>query len=93
MNVLNLKISIAWFLLGIIILPLLGFIARSVQLKKKRRRIEELETEIVNSHADILSLQAQLVTLNNHDAKSEPAKENGSLIENVGNAKLKVNGI
>jgi hypothetical protein len=93
MNVLNLKISIVWFLLAIIILPLLGFIARSVQLQKKQKRIRELETEMTSSHADILSLQGQLAALKDQDAKSASGRENGLLIENVSKAKLKVSGM
>ena len=93
MNVLNLKISVVWFLLSIIILPLLGFMARRAQLQRKRKRIEELETEMMNNHADILSLQKQLAAAKQQDAKSASARENGLLVENVSKAKLKVSGM
>ena len=44
--------TIAVFALG----ALLGFVCRNRQLQKSQRRILELETEMVNNHAEILRL-------------------------------------
>ncbi len=51
--------AIVVFALGI----LLGFMCRSFQLKKSQKRILELETEMIDNHAEILRLhrlQAEL---------------------------------
>lgn len=93
MNILNLKISIIWFFVSVIVLPLAGFIWRSAQLQKKEKRIRELETEMMSDHADILLLQAQLTAARKEDAKPAPVRENGLLVENVSKAKLKVSGM
>ena len=44
--------AVAVFALG----ALLGFVCRSRQLQKTQKRILELETEMVNNHAEILRL-------------------------------------
>jgi Tfp pilus assembly protein PilN len=44
--------TIAVFALG----ALLGFVCRNRQLQKSQKRILELETEMVNNHAEILRL-------------------------------------
>jgi hypothetical protein len=90
MNFLQLKISIAWFLLCFVVLPLAGFIFRSAQLQKKERRIKDLEEEMVNNHAEILLLQEQLAIPKNGGSKSIPIQENSLFSDNVSKGKLTV---
>lgn len=42
---------------------LVGFLVRSGQLKKWRKKVIELETEMLSNHADILDLQKEKATL------------------------------
>ena len=41
----------------------LGFMLRSAQLKKQKKRVGELEKEMMASHAEILELQKDKLTL------------------------------
>ncbi|MDI3321106.1 hypothetical protein [Pinibacter soli] len=93
MNLLELKISIVWFLLSFIILPFAGFIFRTRQLQQKQRRIRELEQEMVSNHAEILSLHGQLATRKTENLKTVAIKENASFVENSGKGKLKVSSM
>lgn len=53
------------FLFGgaIILAFLIGFLARSGQLKKWKKKVTELETEMLTNHADILDLQKEKAVL------------------------------
>ena len=42
---------------------LIGFLSRSAQLKKYKKRIGELETEMMANHAEILDLQKERLQL------------------------------
>lgn len=89
MNLFQLKISIGWFALCFIVLPLAGFIFRSAQLQSKQRRIKELEAEMLSSHSEILLLQQQL-TISKKSESNTVVKENAHVVENVSKTKLKV---
>ena len=56
---LAIEVSVNIFLLAGIILICLagGFLFRSEQIRKLRKKVVELETEMLNNHADILQLQ------------------------------------
>jgi cell division protein FtsB len=41
----------------------IGFLFRSSQLKKQKKRVSELEKEMMASHAEILELQQERLTL------------------------------
>jgi hypothetical protein len=58
-----LTLDVTWLGAMIIGAFLTGFLFRSGQLKKRDRKIEELEKEMVTSHAEILELQKQKVVL------------------------------
>lgn len=52
------------FLAGIIVIAFVaGFLLRSAQLKKQKKRIFELEKEMMASHAEILELQKEKLEL------------------------------
>jgi hypothetical protein len=59
------KLSIeASMLAGIVVIAFTtGFLLRSSQLKKQKRKVSELEKEMVISHAEILELQRDKVLL------------------------------
>ncbi|MDH7462075.1 hypothetical protein QEG73_12330 [Chitinophagaceae bacterium 26-R-25] len=48
---------------------LFGFVARKAVTSKLKRNVLELETEMVENHADILKLTEQLARLENEGAK------------------------
>jgi hypothetical protein len=63
MLLIKLSIDIIWlpvFLGGTFIT---GFLLRNKQLKKAKKRIAELEKEMVDSHAEILELQKENLVL------------------------------
>lgn len=51
--------------LGILVLGsfLVGFLLRSSQIKKNRKKVLELENEMLSNHADILQLQKEKTIL------------------------------
>lgn len=49
-------LTLIWISLAFIAGSLIGFIFRSKQLAKSRKRVLELETEMVENHAEILRL-------------------------------------
>lgn len=55
----DITLNIYVFLAAILIAVALGFIGRSRQLAKKERRIIELESEMVDTHAELLELQRE----------------------------------
>jgi len=90
MNFLDLKISIVWFLTSFIILPFVGFIFRSAQLQKKERRAQELEEEMVASHAEILKLQEQLAVQIDNPLRAIANEESRQFPDNASKGKLKI---
>jgi hypothetical protein len=62
---LALEVTINVFvILGIAVFALtIGYMAKSAQLGKNKKRIYELETEMLNNHASILELQQEISTL------------------------------
>ena len=53
----DISIDVFIFLLILIAAALVGFLGRSRQLAKKNRRIAELEREVVQANAEVLSTQ------------------------------------
>ena len=51
--------NLIWILPVCLAFALIGFLFRGNQLGKLRRRIKELEAEMLQNHADILSLQRE----------------------------------
>jgi len=70
---------------------LIGFVIGKVKLSRSRARVEELEREMMNSHAEILELQKSYVQLENQlQQQSIPVismklsgKDNNNSKENV----------
>jgi hypothetical protein len=62
-----LSISIFWLPVIVLISAVVGFLFRSYQIAKCKKRILSLETEMLSNHAEILKLQQELVNL-----KKEP---------------------
>ncbi len=62
---LAITIPVNVLVLGVVIIGsfLLGFLIRSGQLKKWRRKVSELESEMLTNHADILDLQKEKALL------------------------------
>jgi hypothetical protein len=53
----DISVDVYIFLLIIIMAAIVGFLGRSRQLAKKNRRIAELEREMMQAHAELLSTQ------------------------------------
>ena len=67
------SISLLWLPLIILVSAYAGYIFRSAQLAKARKRILSLENEMLSNHAEILKLQQELVQIekeNNLSTKS-----------------------
>lgn len=90
MNLLDLKIGIAWFIVSFIVLPFAGFVFRTAQLQKKEKRIKELEEEMITNHAEILALQGQLAIPKGNSARAVSIEECRQFSENASKGKLKV---
>lgn len=56
-------LSIIQILIVVIASIGVGFIYRSAQLKKKGKRITELENEMISNHAEILKLHKEIAAL------------------------------
>jgi hypothetical protein len=65
-----LSISIFWLPVIVLISAAVGFLFRSYQIAKCKKRILSLETEMLSNHAEILKLQQELVSL-----KKEPGSK------------------
>ncbi len=61
--ILAIEISILPLGLGLILTFTAGFLLRSAQLRAHRRRILQLEKEMLRNHADILDLQKEKADL------------------------------
>jgi hypothetical protein len=57
------KLDLIWVISGIIILPVIGFMFRFSKKSLEKKRIELLEREMVDSHAEILALQEQIAAM------------------------------
>ena len=57
------SISIFWLPVIVLVSGVLGFLFRSHQIAKSKKRILSLENEMLNNHAEILKLQQELVSL------------------------------
>jgi|GEM_PF-1550940 len=59
----NLSISILWLPLIFLISACGGFFFRSAQIKKAKKRVLNLESEMLNNHAEILKLQHEIARM------------------------------
>jgi hypothetical protein len=59
---LTFEISVLWLPLMILLPAIAGYLLRSGQLAKSKKRILSLENEMLNNHAEILRLQKELVS-------------------------------
>ena len=55
----DLTITVWWLLFVVVLSAILGFFARSRNISSLRRKLSELENEMLRSHSDILELQKQ----------------------------------
>jgi hypothetical protein len=63
------SIDIMWVPLIVVLSLLAGFSLRSHQIKKLKKQVSALEKEMLNSHAEILQMQEEMVRLRqNHSA-------------------------
>ena len=60
---LSMSINVIWLPAIAILCAFAGFVFRSQQVKKGRKRILSLENEMLNNHAEILRLQQELATI------------------------------
>lgn len=83
-------INVLWLPFIALVAALVGFIVRSNQVKKASQKIASLENEMLRNHAEILSLQKEIVRLQNglQDSKTRivnikelPPEEKGNLKE------------
>lgn len=87
------KLNIVWVVLGVVILPVIGFLFRVRKNIIERNRIELLEREMIESHGEILFLQekiaqlqraaadnanAPVVSLKDSTVKKYPQKDSGN---------------
>jgi hypothetical protein len=59
---LTFEINLIWLPLMILLPAIAGYLMRSSQLAKSKKRILSLENEMLNNHAEILRLQKELVS-------------------------------
>jgi Tfp pilus assembly protein PilN len=76
----NLSISILWLPLIVLLAAFAGFLFRSSQIAKSKKRIIYLENEMLRNHAEILKLQQEMIEneRNNvlaHKSRVVPMKE------------------
>ena len=64
-------ISVLWLPVVVLISALMGFIFRAYQIDKYKKQISSLEREMLNSHAEILTLQQELVKLQTKNPNSK----------------------
>lgn len=57
----NSSISILWLPFIVLIAAFVGFLFRSAQIAKSKKRIVYLENEMLRNHAEILKLQQDIV--------------------------------
>ncbi len=80
MIAIEIKLNLLWVFVGVILLPLVGFLFRSAQITKAKSKIQILEREMLDNHAEILQLQEKIASLQQSDADSNapvvPLKEN-----------------
>ena len=62
-----LSISIFWLPLIVLLSGVAGFLFRSSQIAKCKKRILSLENEMLSNHAEILNLQQELVKIKNEE--------------------------
>lgn len=63
MLAITLTVNVFLFAIAVVIAFLVGFLMRGSQLKKWKKKVIDLETEMLRNHADILDLQKDKVTL------------------------------
>jgi len=59
MLLIKLSIDVSLLVGAIVAAFVIGFLFRSAQLKKQKKRVNELEKEMMASHAEILELQQE----------------------------------
>ena len=65
------SVNVLWLPLLVALSALCGFAFRSSQIRKFRKQISSLEKEMLNSHAEILKLQEEMVRIHrNSNTKS-----------------------
>ncbi|MDH7462076.1 hypothetical protein QEG73_12335 [Chitinophagaceae bacterium 26-R-25] len=57
------KLNLVWVIAAVIILPAIGFMFRLNKKSLEKKRIELLEREMVESHAEILELQEKIANM------------------------------
>lgn len=55
------SINIIWVPVFVVISAIVGFSFRSHQIRKLKKQVSSLEKEMLNSHAEILHLQEEMV--------------------------------
>ncbi len=64
----KMTISIMWLPFVVIISAIIGFCFRNIQIRKFRKRVIELENEMLRNHAEILNLQQELMASESKNA-------------------------
>jgi|GEM_PF-2120964 len=57
------KLNLVWVVAGAIILPAIGYLFRLNKNSLEKKRIELLERDMVESHAEILELQEKIASM------------------------------
>jgi hypothetical protein len=65
------RIDIIWVPVVAIVAALAGFSLRSLQIQKLKKQVSGLEKEMLNSHAEILSLQEEMVRAQSKNSSSQ----------------------
>jgi len=60
---LALTVNVVWIGLACLVFALAGFFVRSVQIGNLRTKLEEMEKEMLQNHAQILALQKENIQL------------------------------
>lgn len=68
----GITINIAVLISVLILSFVAGFILRQAQLSALRKKVSELETEVLQSHAEILELQKAVKLTRNEEAHNIP---------------------
>jgi len=63
MLAISILINVLWLPLIVLCSALAGYIFRSQQILKAKKQVSSLEREMLNNHAEILTLQQEIVKL------------------------------
>jgi hypothetical protein len=93
------NIDAIWLPIAMIFSAIAGFSFRSLQLRKLKKQVSSLEKEMLNSHAEVLSLQEQMARLENRNAnvkslvvsmKEVPPTDEKAELHKQGNSRKKI---